>query len=183
MWCFEFIQLQYEAKKSKVNPHKSHFLGLHAKTGLRICRPENFQIEDRSWAASLSSCKPGGEADLGNEAASHTSLVLDGGPWHTGAWHGKLAEQHQVETSWLYTVRHWTQKRWSISILSLNEWAVLDWDWPELGGYRNKDYKYSFSVGVTQAVPYGGVDNRLVKSVFSKPTDQSYVLPFHIWQV
>lgn len=33
----------------------------------------------------ISSCKPGGEADVGNEAACHTSHVLDGGVKHTGA--------------------------------------------------------------------------------------------------
>lgn len=33
---------------------------------------------------------------------------------------------------------------------------------------------------VTHAVPRGGVDNRLLLSVFSKPTDPSYVLHFHI---
>lgn len=33
----------------------------------------------------ISSCKPGGEADVGNKAACHTSHVLNEGVGHTGA--------------------------------------------------------------------------------------------------
>ena len=39
-------------KKPKVYSDKRHFCGLHAKTGFKICKPENCQKENRPWVAS-----------------------------------------------------------------------------------------------------------------------------------
>lgn len=113
------------AKKSKVNLHESHFLGLHAKTGLRICRPENFKKEHRPGVMSISSCESGGEADVGNKAASHPSGVLDGGAWHTTRKAGRAAWSWNI----LYAVR---PKRDAVQASSLQRSCSrlrLTWTW------------------------------------------------------
>lgn len=164
------------AKKSKVNLHKSHFLGLMPQLGLG---PAGLKTSRKKIGLEL---PPFPAVSLEEKLMLETRLP----PTPVVCWmeeHGTLVcdmESWQSSMELKHSAFPLRDPKEMQYKHPLFKGAALDWDWPELGGYRNTDYQYSFSVGVTHAVPCGGVDNRLVKSVFSKPTDPSYVLHFHI---